>query len=771
MSQPNPLESKLPSDTKDLPEVNSMTRITALSFGILWLTITATASAQSIDDVARQLRTGQPTRIVCFGDSITGAYYHTGGVRAWCDMLGLALQQANPRANIEMVNAGISGHTTVNALARIENDVLAKDPDLVVVMFGMNDVTRVPLEQFRDNTRTIARRCQEQGAAVILCTPNSVYENPARPNSRLAEFSEAVREVAAELKLPLVDCFSDWQQLRTDEPGRWMLLMSDEIHPNMNGHQRFAETITKTLTGKTVSLAETTPLSDALHHTFDQLRAGVAVKLVASAPYDEIFTTAMRQRFPDAQIEVVDWPVENQSLAEISNWAKQIRGMKPDLVVPSVPANVVFNEKGALVRDYEWVLNWSFQFAGRPWDVVPVLPSVAGKVSDESQAVVDIMRQIATGKDVPFVDRAADDSRLHQELVEAWIAEQYRSWQGHRNELPSRNDRVFVPTQSWPQRPGPRDIRVSIYYPGGKLENVSEQSGIMLTLHNWGGEDCVGTASPQALADRLNVVAVCVNYLQSGRKASIDDPEPYDFGYLQAIDALRALAFVRNGLKQARVAYDDGRLFCTGGSGGGNVTLMANKLAPRTFACVIDMCGMKKLSDDIAFNLPGGSGLNARWSQDAESPYYLSADEQELRFVGHPKHLATIKSHNTIGKIIVVHGTDDTICPFEDAREMVANMRTAGLDVESHFLTKDDLDGTVFTSSGHALGNRTEIVFQVAGKYLAPDNPAALRRNGPSDFDRREDIRYETTNGQFVISYKSGLPIGRFELTAAAVAE
>jgi hypothetical protein len=29
-----------------------------------------------------------------------------------------------------------------------------------------------------------------------------------------------------------------------------------------------------------------------------------------------------------------------------------------------------------------------------------------------------------------------------------------------------------------------------------------------------------------------------VNYLQSGRQASIEDPRPYDFGYLQALDAL-----------------------------------------------------------------------------------------------------------------------------------------------------------------------------------------------------------------------------------------
>jgi len=308
-----------------------------------------------------------------------------------------------------------------------------------------------------------------------------------------------------------------------------------------------------------------------------------------------------------------------------------------------------------------------------------------------------------------------------------------------------------------------------IHYPGGKLEEVNEQTGIMLTLHNWGGEDCAGTANPNALANRLNVVAVCVNYLQSGRKASIEDPQPYDFGYLQSLDALRALWFVWDGLKKAERPFDSRRIFCTGGSGGGNVTLMANKLAPRTFACVIDMCGMKKLSHDIAFNLPGGSGLNARWSRDPNSPNYLSRDDQEIRFVGHLDHLAAMMRVGASSKVIVVHGVDDPVCPFPDAREMVANIQAAGLGVEPRFITKDDIDGRVFTSSGHSLGNRTEIVFRVGEKYLSPDSPQAIRRSGPSDFERRDEIRYVTSNGQFVISFKNGYPVSRFEPAPAPV--
>lgn len=328
--------------------------------------------------------------------------------------------------------------------------------------------------------------------------------------------------------------------------------------------------------------------------------------------------------------------------------------------------------------------------------------------------------------------------------------------------LPAKNGTVSIPAQEWPQKPGPRTVAVTVHYPGGELAKVTDKTGLMLSLHNWGGSGCIGTANPVQLADRYNVVCLCVDYLQSGPKASIMDPEPYDFGYLQALDALRALVWLDRSLSLAEIKFSRGRVYATGGSGGGNVTLMVNKLAPRTFACCIDLCGMARLTDDIAFNLPGGSDLDARYSRDPEHPYYLSPDHQELRFVGHPGHLDVMRKLGNATRMIVVHGSDDRTCPIENAREMVANMQAAGLNVTPKWVEKADLDGKVFSSTGHSLGNRTLIVFQLADQYLLPDSEQAAIRQGPSDFERREEIVFPTTNGQFTISYQSGLPIGEF---------
>src|SRR6185436_261125 len=45
----------------------------------------------------------------------------------------------------------------------------------------------------------------------------------------------------------------------------------------------------------------------------------------------------------------------------------------------------------------------------------------------------------------------------------------------------------------------------------------------------------------------------------------------------------------------------------------------------------------------------------------------------------------------------------------------------------------------------------------------------ALLRKGATDFERREDIRYRTSNGAFVISYAEGYPVGHFEQPAQPV--
>jgi len=371
------------------------------------------------------LEAGGPLKVIGFGDSITGVYYHTGGHRAWPAMLGIALQRLYPDAQIEAINAGISGNTTDAGLARIDRDVLSREPDLVVIMFGMNDVTRTPAETYRANLQTIVTKCRDVGAEVVLCTPNSIYgEDAGRPVSALAGFAQIVRDVAAEMDVPLADCYQAYEQLRQRSPRAWRLLMSETIHPNMHGHKLFAEEIAEAITGRPVSVQDVGPIMPAIPHTLAKLAEGEPVKVLAMPPAGALIEAALRERYPDAQIETVVWPIEGQTLAEIEAWAKSVRGQKPDLVAIAVPADATAASEEAFIRSYSWVLNWSLSFGVREWDCVALMPSVFGAPAAQQLGdalVADLTRDVIKGQDIPWLERAAGDVRPAQELVSEWL--------------------------------------------------------------------------------------------------------------------------------------------------------------------------------------------------------------------------------------------------------------------------------------------------------------------------------------------------------------
>lgn len=371
-----------------------------------------------------QLRGGQPVRIVCFGDSVTGLYYHTGGIRAYTDMVNLALHKVFPAASVETINAGVSGHTTADGLARMDNDVLRHQPTLVTVMFGLNDMVRVPPEQYRANLETIIDRCHASGAEVLLCTPNDVISTAGRPTETLVQYCDVVRAVGRARNVPVCDCYNDMEALRGTDPLAWRLLMSDEFHPNMDGHQRIAEAITRSITGQHVSLADVDPPAPAIPRTLSRLAAGEPIKVLAMPPLDTQFAQMLKAQFPDAMVETTTWQTADQSLADLERDARErVRMFRPDLVVISVPRSARYDSQESLIGSFTWIMNWSLSFGAQEWDCIVVHPAVVDP--DHADAEYDqLIRQLVRAQDLTLVDRQPDDNRPAAEILAEWIGQQ-----------------------------------------------------------------------------------------------------------------------------------------------------------------------------------------------------------------------------------------------------------------------------------------------------------------------------------------------------------
>lgn len=101
------------------------------------------------------------TQIIFFGDSLT-AGYHVAPEEAFPAIIG-------KRLGLPCINAGRKGDTTVDGLARLEDDVLALKPRLVVVEFGGNDFRRrLPEEVTLANLDSMVQQIVDSGSMAVV---------------------------------------------------------------------------------------------------------------------------------------------------------------------------------------------------------------------------------------------------------------------------------------------------------------------------------------------------------------------------------------------------------------------------------------------------------------------------------------------------------------------------------------------------------------------------------------------------------------------------
>src|SRR5262249_29997666 len=146
-------------------------------------------------------------RIVALGDSITRGV--RTGVKA--DETFAALLQAELRKKkiqAEVVNVGIGGERTDQALARLNKAVITAKPKIVAIMYGTNDSyidrgkkkPRITAEDYRANLKRLVGELRKNGAMPILMTPprwgDKAGANGAgeHPNVRLEEYVKVCRE-------------------------------------------------------------------------------------------------------------------------------------------------------------------------------------------------------------------------------------------------------------------------------------------------------------------------------------------------------------------------------------------------------------------------------------------------------------------------------------------------------------------------------------------------------------------------------------------------
>ena len=168
--------------------------------------------------------------VVAFGDSITEGY----GVARGGDypaQLERALAARGVKAKV--VNAGVSGDTTNNALDRVASVIAAK-PDLVILEFGGNDGLRgLAPNLTRKNLSELIQRLQKAGARVSLIGM-TLPKNYG--SGYLTKFEQIFTDLAAQHKITLIPV-TPAAVLGT--AGTKGLMQQDGIHPTAAGYKQF----------------------------------------------------------------------------------------------------------------------------------------------------------------------------------------------------------------------------------------------------------------------------------------------------------------------------------------------------------------------------------------------------------------------------------------------------------------------------------------------------------------------------------------------------
>ena len=309
--------------------------------------------------------------------------------------------------------------------------------------------------------------------------------------------------------------------------------------------------------------------------------------------------------------------------------------------------------------------------------------------------------------------------------------------------------------QEFFRRPGRREVEMYIAEPYGGL---NDNTGIMMVSHNWGGTWEMCSAWCDILSTKFNLICVSVNYLQSGSSWREYCPT-YDHGVIQTIDCLRALYHIRNFLTEKGIRINFRRTYAAGASGGGNISQMLNKFAPHSFGCIIDLCGMAKLSRETALGL---QVLNAGYSEDPEAENYLSPAMQEIRDIGNPSHLKLQFAANPENKIVIVHGLDDDSCVCHEKVQAFANMIKAGFQPDGHFITPGMVDGIIVTTTTHQVGDRPYVIAKFGQPYLSEKGDFVKLAPEEDDFAKKHSVIYPCTGGSYKIDF-STIPTISFE--------
>jgi acyl-CoA thioesterase I len=189
---------------------------------IAWFMLSGVVAAESFD----------LKKILIVGDSISAAY----GINpktGWVNLLANKITQE--KIPYQVINASISGDTTINGVNRLPALLKKYQPEIVVIELGGNDGLRgTQIRIMQANLESMIQQGHANGAKVLLAGMK-IPPNYGRRYTQL--FHQVYQDLADKYSTPLVPF------LLEGVGGQVALMQSDGIHPTAEAQPRIVETV------------------------------------------------------------------------------------------------------------------------------------------------------------------------------------------------------------------------------------------------------------------------------------------------------------------------------------------------------------------------------------------------------------------------------------------------------------------------------------------------------------------------------------------------
>lgn len=218
---------------------------------IVWLLLLATSV------VIMSFKLDKKKKVLFLGDSITAMGEQSGGYIKRIDSL---INVEGLSDKYETIGAGVSGNKIYDLYLRLEDDVLSKQPDIVLIYIGVNDVwhkqssgTGTDYDKFGKFYQAIIKKLKAAGIKVIISTPAVIGERTDYSNQLdgdLNLYTNWIKGFAAKEALPVIDLrklFLDYDLLNNKENKESGILTRDRVHLNTVGNELVAETFWKAI--------------------------------------------------------------------------------------------------------------------------------------------------------------------------------------------------------------------------------------------------------------------------------------------------------------------------------------------------------------------------------------------------------------------------------------------------------------------------------------------------------------------------------------------